>query len=215
MKPIRVLMVEDSATFVRGLEATLSSQGEFVVVGAAGNWAEAVTLAEVLQPDVALVDLRIAPAPGSTAADYRHGLEAIMALKATVAGLRVLAMSFSNDARWPVEAVRAGASGFVSKDAPPEEFVAALRTVAHGGVVLTAEQLARVASVPASPSPVLTPRELEVLRLLAEGKSNQQIARALGVTVGTVRTHVGNILGKLEVGSRGEAVAEARQRGIL
>jgi len=214
MKPIRILVVEDSTTFVRGLEATLSVEGAFVVVGAAGNRAEAVALAEALRPDVALVDLRIRPEPGSTAADFRHGLEATRALKAAVPGLWVLAMSFSRDPRWPVEAVRAGASGFVSKDAPPEDIVTALRTVARGGVVLTAEQLARVAAT-AGPLPTLTPREREVLRLLAEGKSNQEIARELEIAVGTARRHVESIRGKLGATSRGQAVAEAWRRGWL
>ena len=216
MKPIRVLVVEDSATFVRGLEATLSAEEAFVIVGSADNQADAVALAERLQPEVALVDLRIAPGPGSEALGYHHGVETIAALKAAVPGLRVLAMSFSRHPRWPVEVVRAGASGFVSKDAPPEEIVAALRTVARGGVVLTAEQLARVAEPPVDhPSVTLTPREQEVLCLLAEGKSNREIAVALGVAVGTVRTHVANILGKLDVADRREAVAEARRRGLL
>jgi len=185
-----------------------------VIVGAAGSRVEAVALAATSRPDVALVDLRIVPEPGSRAADYRHGLEAIASLKAIVPDLPVLAMTFSQDARWPVEAVRAGASGFISKDAPPEEIAAALRTVAQGGVVLTAEQLARVAAMPAGPPPVLTPRELEVLRLLAGGNSNREIAEMLDMAVGTVRTHVGNILAKLSVGSRQEA-AEGRRRGMV
>ena len=215
MRPIRVLVVEDSPTFVRGLEATLGAEGEFVIVGAAGNRAEAVALAERLQPEVALVDLRIAPGPETGEIEFRHGLETIAALKAAVPGLRVLAMSFSRDERWPVEAVRAGASGFVSKDAPPEEMAAALRTVARGGVVLTAEQLAQVAARPMPPQEALTPREREVLRLMAQGKSNREIADALGVAVGTVRTHVANILGKLGVADRKEAVVEGRRRGLL
>jgi len=215
MQPIHLLVVEDSPTFVRGLEATLSAEGEFVIVGAAGNRADAVALAERLRPEVALVDLRIAPGPGAGEADFRHGLEAIADLKAAVPGLRVLAMSFSRHPRWPVEAVRAGASGFVSKDAPPEEMAAALRTVARGGVVLTAEQLAQVAAGPVPSQEALTPREREVLQLMAAGKSNREIADALGVAVGTVRTHVANILGKLGVADRKEAAVEARRRGWL
>lgn len=120
MNAVRVLVVADSAAFVWGLRATLETDSGFLVAGVANNGVEALTLAEALQPDLAIVDLRIAPQPGA-AGDYRHGLQTIEKLKIAVPGLRVLAMTFSPEARWPVEAVRAGASGFVSKDALRED----------------------------------------------------------------------------------------------
>jgi len=213
MEHVRVLIVEDSVTFVRGLEVVLAEEKAFTVVGAASNKREALILAEKTRPDVALVDLRITAEPEGKRAVLRHGLELIGVLRERAPHLQVLAISSTFNSGWIVKAVQAGASGFVSKDASPEEIVNGLRTAAHGGVVLTAEQLAAVAAAPGMS--VLTSREKEVLRLVAEGKSNREIAQGLRIAVGTVRAHVGNILAKLGVADRKEAVATAQQRGWL
>jgi DNA-binding NarL/FixJ family response regulator len=131
MEPVRVLIVEDSAAFARGLEAVLSQEGAFRVVGVTGNRVEALALAEAEQPDVALVDLRIFPAPGAGQADFRHGVETIAALKARSPALPVVAMSSWCTGRWPAQAVRAGASGFLDKDTPPEQILLTLHMVAR------------------------------------------------------------------------------------
>jgi DNA-binding NarL/FixJ family response regulator len=211
MGQVRLLIVEDSVTFVRGLEVVLGEEKDFIVVGTASSKAEAITLSESTSPHVALVDLRIIAAPEERRADFRFGLETIALLKERAPDLRILAISSVFDKSWLVKAVQAGASGFVSKDALPEELVSALHTVAQGGVALTAEQLAAVAKTPAGPS--LTCREREVLRLVAEGKSNREIAQGLGIAVGTVRAHVGSILAKLGATDRKEAVIVVQQQG--
>jgi len=214
MELLRVLIVEDSATFVRGLTATLQASGEFTVVGAAANGAEAISLATTIQPQIALVDLRIAPTDTGTP-DYQHGLATITTLRTAVPGLQILAMSFDDNVHWPDAAVRAGASGFISKNAPPDAILDALRMAAQGKVVLTTDQLAAIVTASPPSCASLTPRELAVLQLAGEGKSNREIGAALGISTGTARTHMQHILAKLDVANRLEAVTVARQQGCL
>jgi len=210
MEQVRVLIMEDSVTFVRGLEVLLSGGKGFTVVGTASSKAEATTLAETTKPDVALVDLRILARPKERRADLRFGLETIALLKERAPDLRILAISSATDRARLVRAVRAGASGFVCKDALPAELISALHTVARGRVALTAEQLAAVAAAPAQPS--LTSRGRDVLRLVAEGKSSREIAQGLGIAAGTVRGHVGSILAKLGARDHQEPAIVAQQR---
>jgi two-component system NarL family response regulator len=129
MEPIRVLIVEDSVVFARGLEEVLRRAGRFIVVGLADNRAGALALAEQIVADVVLVDLRIPLEPERGQAAFRHGVETIAALKACRPTLPVLAMSFRCTGRWPVEALEAGASGFLCKDVPSGDFVARLWTL--------------------------------------------------------------------------------------
>lgn len=210
-----VLIVEDSQTFIRGLEHILQADGAFHVVGAAGSRAEAFELAEDLQPELALVGLRIMSTPNAPDRRYRHGVAVIADLKIVVPHVRILAMSFAQKRRWLVAAIRAGASGLVDKDAPSDEIIAALHRVAEGKAVLTADQLADVVDPSAYAPAELTPREQDVLPLLAEGKTDPQIAKVLHIEPGTVRTHVENIRKKLKASTRGEAVARAREWELL
>jgi DNA-binding NarL/FixJ family response regulator len=126
MEPIRVLIVEDSTVFARGLEEVLRQAGRFIVVGLVGSRTEALALAMQIPTDVVLVDLRIPLAPERGEAAFRHGVETIAALKACRPTLPVLAMSFRCTGRWPAEALEAGASGFLCKEVPATDFVARL-----------------------------------------------------------------------------------------
>lgn len=210
---VRVLVVEPSEIFVVGLRSILEARG-IAVAGVARHQAEAVTLAGSLDADLALVSLRLAP-DEKGGIDIRHGIYTLRALRGVAPRLRMLAMSLGSEPEWVLEAIRAGASGYVSKDASLEELYHALLEVAHGDVALRREQLAALLAPRATPDHDLTAREICVLKLLADGRTNQEIAAALTISVGTVRTHVGNILGKLEVNSRREAAKRARDLGLL
>lgn len=215
MPPIQVLIVEDSETYLQGLTALLQREDRVVVVGTAGSQAEAVKCAAECKPDVAMVDLRIVSTPAASRRRFYHGIRTIAELKATMPAVHILAMSTWHRKRHLADAIRAGASGFVSKSATPEQIIAALRAVARGKAVLTAEQLAAVAEPQTEEAPALTERQRQVLDLLGEGKTNREIAEALGIEYGTVRTHVENLRGKLAAATRDEVVARARTLGLL
>ncbi len=210
---IRVLVVEPSEIFVIGLRSVLEARG-LTVADIARHQAEAVALAASADADLALVSLRLAP-DEKGGIDVRHGIDTLKALRRVAPRLRLLAMSLGSEPAWVLEAIRAGASGYVSKDASLDDLYHALLEVAHGDVALRREQLAALLAPRASPDHDLTAREIIVLSLLADGRTNQEIAQALTISVGTVRTHVGNILGKLGVNSRREAGKAARELGLL
>lgn len=210
---MRVLIVEPSAVFARGLETILKAHN-MSITGIAYSQADAVRLGRALQADVALVSLLLPELPGGTR-EYLTGLATIRSLKSMAPALHILALGASPDAYLLVEIVRAGASGFVDWGCGEDELVESVRAAARGGVVLTDSQLAVVLTPAPFPAIDLTNRERDVLRLLSGGKTNQEIGNTLNISLGTVRTHVSNILGKLAVATRREAAAEARRRGIV
>ncbi|MFN8498328.1 MAG: response regulator transcription factor [Anaerolineae bacterium] len=210
---VRVLVVEPSEVFVIGLHSVLGARG-MIVAGVARHQTAAVALAGAVDADIALVSLRLAHnAHGNV--DHSHGISTLKMLRSIAPQLRLLAMSLEIEPTWVIEAVRAGASGYISKEAPVEDLYHALLEVAHGDVALRGEQLAALLTPRAAVEHDLTPREICVLKLLAEGRTNQEIAEALTISVGTARTHVGNILGKLGVNNRREAAKAARELGLL
>jgi NarL family two-component system response regulator LiaR len=211
ISPIRVLIADDHAILRKGIRALLSTESDIEVVGEACDGLETVTEAQVLRPDVILMDLVM---PGM------DGIEATRQITAAQPGVRVLVLtSFAADDK-VFPAIKAGALGYILKDSGPAELVQAIHQVHQGQPSLEpsiALKLLQEVSHPPKQPPTLDPlteRELEVLRLLAQGKSNREIADQLVITELTVRTHVSNILGKLHLASRTQAALYALKEGL-
>ncbi len=208
---IRVLVVDDHAVVREGLRALIGGKQDMELVGEAANGEEAVHQARALQPDVILMDL-VMPGEG--------GITAIREIRQERPDSRILVLtSFAEDEQI-MSAIRSGALGYLLKDSSPQELIEAIRCVYRGETSLHPAVARRLvlgigreaqAEVDAD---VLTEREVEVLRLLTQGLSNQDIAHHLSVGEGTVRFHVSNILGKLQLESRTQAVLYALRKGL-
>ena len=213
---IRVLVVDDQELFRAGLRLVLRPQQDIDLVGEAADGTEALALAARVRPNVVLMDLRM---------PHVDGIEATRRLVAAGDDApRVLALTTFGDDEHVYAALRAGVSGFLLKDTPPEELVTAIRVIARGDALLGASVTRRVIEgyVRAHPTPPLdtklerlTPRELEVLTLVAHGQSNAEIAAALVVSEATVKTHVARILMKLDLRDRVHAVVFAYETGLV
>ncbi len=212
---MRVLLVDDHTLFRSGLETLLERHG-IEVIATAGNGREGFLMARELQPEVVLLDMRM---------PEMSGLEVLSGLRAVGFRNPIVMLTTSNEEQDLVECLRNGASGYLLKDMEPSELVAALREIVAGKTIVAPELatvLARVVqgevtdetSEPVSPFAELTPRELEILCLLAEGQSNKVIARNLGISDGTVKLHVKAILRKLDVHSRVEAAVMAVEQNF-
>ena len=210
---IRVLLVDDQALVRAGFRMILKGEEGIEIVGEAGDGAQAVHLSAELDPDVILMDVRM---------PVMDGIEATRLIVDDDAGPRVLVLTTFDLDEYVYEALRAGASGFLLKDAPEEQLVAGIRIVAGGASLfaptVTRRLIERFAGERSSVRPTtldeLTPRELEVLRLVARGLSNAEIAAALVVSEHTVKTHVASILRKLDLRDRVQAVVLAYESGI-
>jgi NarL family two-component system response regulator LiaR len=210
MGRIRVLIADDHAVVRQGLRTFLDLQDDVEVVGEAANGEEAVDAAVRLEPDVVLMDLVM---PGG------DGVEAIRRLRARGLASRVIVLTSFVDDDKLFPAVRAGAAGYLLKDVQPQELVNAIRAV-HAGEspidpAVAGRLLAEVADPAPSPRQPLTARELEVLALIASGLPNKLIARDLGLSEKTVKTHVSNILGKLGLTDRTQAALYAVREGLM
>jgi DNA-binding NarL/FixJ family response regulator len=204
---IRIVIADDHKVVRRGLRTFLELDPEMVVVGEAANGAEAVQLAHQLQPDIVLMDLLM---------PVMDGITATTAIRSEVPETEVLALTSVLEDASIVGAVRAGAIGYLLKDTEAEALCQAIRAAAEGKVQLTpqaAERLMQVVSATESPQP-LTDREVDVLRLLAQGQTNKQIASNLFISEKTVKVHVSNILGKLGLQSRIQATLYAIRIGL-
>ena len=203
---IRILVADDHPVVRDGLVAMLSTQPDFDVVGEAATGREAVEQVGMLRPDVMLLDLEM---------PEMDGVEVLHSLRQESREVRVIVFTaFDTDERI-MAAVQAGAQGYLLKGAPREELFRAVRVVHAGGSTLQpviASKLMRQVSEDFDP---LTPRELEVLSLVAQGLQNKEIAAELAITVRTVKFYVSSILGKLRAGNRTEAVAIAAQKGLI
>ncbi|MFD8206588.1 response regulator [Streptomyces sp. NPDC059695] len=208
-KPIRVLLVDDHQVVRRGLRTFLEVQDDIEVVGEASDGAEGVARAEELRPDVVLMDVKM---PGT------DGIEALKRLRALANPARVLIVTSFTEQRTVVPALRAGASGYVYKDVDPDALAGAIRSVHAGHVLLQPEVagalLAQDESQGSGRGSTLTEREREVLGLIADGRSNREIARALVLSEKTVKTHVSNILMKLDLADRTQAALWAVRHGL-
>ena len=210
--PIRVLLTDDHAIVRKGVRALLATERDIQVVGEACDGEEALAQAEALRPDVILMDL---------AMPKLDGIEAISQIMAKLPSTRILVLtSFAADEK-VFPAIKAGALGYLLKDSGPEELVGAIRQV-HRGEPSLEPSIARKVLLELSHPPTqksltvdpLTERELDILRLVAQGCSNKEIALKLSLSELTVRTHVSNILGKLHLASRTQAALYALQKGI-
>jgi len=208
MDPIRVLIVDDHFVVRKGLQMLLDTEPSIQIVGEAENGREAVRQAQNLNPAVVLMDL-VMP--------ERGGIEAIAAIKGRMSHVRIIVLTtFQDDVRVRA-AMKAGADGYLLKDAGGEALVQAIQVVQRGGMPLhpdIAQHLIRGTAAQQHPAAGahLTPREKEVLQLVASGLSNKAVAESL--SAGTVKVHVSNILGKLNVSSRTEAAVWAVQMGL-
>ena len=206
--PIRILIVDDHAVVRQGLRMFLSLDPELEVVGEAGDGAEAVEQARRLRPDVVLMDL-VMP--------KLDGVAATAAIRRELPDVEVIALTSVLEDASVIGAVRAGAMGYLLKDTQADELCRAIKAAAAGQVQLSpqaAARLLREVRAPESPE-ALTEREADVLRLLARGKANKEIARELDVGEQTVKSHVGHILAKLGVHSRTQAALHAVRIGLV
>ncbi len=217
MNPIRILLVDDQTMFRDGLRVLLSSQPDFEIVGEAGDGEEALQRAAALKPQVILMDLRMPVMDGATATRR---------LRALLPDSRVIVLTTFDEDEAIFDGLRAGAIGYLLKDAPTDKLYEAIRAAARGESFLQPSIAARVVAefsrlsenaprwAQALIDP-LSPREVEILRLLAGGATNREIADKLVLAEGTVKNHVTSILAKLGVSDRTKAALRARELGIL
>ena len=215
--PVRLLLVDDQALFREALTTLLGARPEVTVVGEAGDGAQALQRAAELRPDVVLMDLHM---------PVLDGIATTRRLRAEQPGVQVLALTTFDDDEDVFAALRAGALGYLLKDVSSERLVEAVLSAARGESMLQPSVAAKVVArfaqlddVPRPrPQPLVVPlsdRELDVLRLLADGRSNREIATALFLAEGTVKNHVTNVLGKLGARDRTQAALRARELGLL
>lgn len=227
---IRVLIVDDHALYRRGLQTVLATEDGIEIVGEAADGVEAVVQAEEKLPDVILMDVGM---------PKRGGIEACRVIKQRVPSARILMLTSSDDESNLFEAVRAGATGYLLKDVPPEEVAAGIRSIHDGQALLSPTMASKLltefaqisqratTAAPAAPAPTaaarasglelphLTDRELGILRLVARGRLNREIAAELFIAENTVRNHVRNILDKLQMHSRMEAAMYAVRERLI
>jgi DNA-binding NarL/FixJ family response regulator len=211
---IRVLVADDQSMVRAGFRMLLSGEDDIEVVAEASNGLEAVSQAARFHPSVILMDIRM---------PQLDGLEATRRILAADNNARILILTTFDLDEYVYEALRSGASGFVLKDDPPEQLLAAIRVVAHGEALLSPAITKRVikqfARIPRAEPPrqleELTERELEVFRLIARGLSNAEIARELYISDTTVKTHITHILMKLNLRDRVQAVVLAHETGLV
>ena len=208
--PIRILLVDDHPLMRRGMRDLLAMEDDLQPVGEAGTGEEALRLVDELDPDLILLDLNM---PGM------DGLETLQRLREAKVDARIILFTVSDDQSHVLEALRQGADGYLLKDMDPEQLVEQVRAAANGKLALTPElTLILAQAIRERPSNAsqnanasLTKREKDVLRLIAKGLSNKMIARKLGITEGTVKVHVKNLLHKLGLRSRVEAAVWAME----
>ena len=201
---IRVLVADDHPIVRAGLLALIDGRPDMRVVAEAANWPEAVEKFFQQQPDVALLDLRM---PGM------DGVTAIHTIRSQIASARVILITLYDGDEDIYRCLRAGARGYLLKDSPRDELVSGIRAVYEGKTCIPSAIASKL--VDRLSMPAVSKRELDVLRLMAAGKSNKEIAALLGITEGTVKTHMNHILKKLKVGGRMEAAIQALRRGFV
>ena len=218
-EPIRTMIVDDHALFRRGLEMVLDEEPDIELVGQASDGAEAVEKAAESLPDVVLMDIRM---PRSS------GIEACRAMKEAAPSAKIIILTISDEEEDLFEAIRAGASGYLLKDIPLDEVAEAVRAVDGGQSLINPSMAGKLLTEFATlarrdgearaqevPAPKLTDREMQVLKLVARGMNNRDIAKELFISENTVKNHVRNILEKLQIHSRMEAVMVAVREKLI
>lgn len=216
MKPIRVLIIDDHTLFRNGIKLLLQSQEGFEVVDEAGDGLEGVKRAKQHQPDVVLMDLHM---PGTS------GLEAINLMRDEVPQVKVIMLTVSEDSDDLIDALRAGARGYLLKNIEIDFLLDSIRRAAAGESVMSSQMITKLAdsmrssqkdTTPRQMSPAkLSPREREIIIMLARGSSNKEIARSLALAESTVKIHVQGILRKLNFASRVQAAVYAVEHGLV
>jgi DNA-binding NarL/FixJ family response regulator len=216
MNKIRVLIVDDHHIVREGLRSLLETEPNIEVLGEAKDGEEAVNLTVDLNPDVVLMDIRM---------PVMNGIEATGEIKTRVPTSRVIILSSFDQEEEVFEAIRCGASGYVLKDVIPDQLVRAINTVADGYSLMSPQiarklqnefqRIARPRAGNGEEDTPLTPRESEVLALIAQGYNNREIANSLSISEKTVKTHVSNIFDKLQITARSQAVLYAARRGLI
>jgi DNA-binding NarL/FixJ family response regulator len=214
MEPLRVLIADDHPLFRKGMRALLTAMLDTEVVGEATTGQEAIELAAALQPDVILMDLQM---PGI------NGIEATRQVLHTSPHIRILVVTLFEDDASIFTALRAGARGYILKDAKEEEMLRAIRAVGSGEAIFSPAIATRLmdffaAPRPAAPKeifPTLTEREREILQMIARGRTNNDIAKELTLSTKTVGNYVSNIFSKLQVADRAQAIIRARDAGLM
>ncbi len=214
---IRVLIVDDHALFRRGLQMVLEQEPDITVVGEAGDGSEAIEKAVESVPDVVLMDVRM---------PRRGGIDATSKIKEAVPSAKILMLTISDEEADLYDAIKAGANGYLLKEISIDEVAAAIRSVQAGQSLISpsmaskllgefAQMVRKAEEKPALPQPRLTDREMEVLTLVAQGLNNRDIAKQLFISENTVKNHIRNILEKLHLHSRMEAVVYAVREKLL
>jgi two-component system, NarL family, response regulator len=203
-RTIRILAVDDHPLLLAGLAATIGTQRDMLLVAQAGDGQAAIEAFRSHRPDVALMDLRL---------PVMSGLEAIRAIRAEFPDARVIVLTSHEGDESVFQAMHAGARGYLLKDQLRRELIDAIRVVAGGGRYMAPPAAAKLAESVSMPA--LSDREMDVMRLLARGMNNKEIAYQLALSDGTVRIHVSNILAKLGVEDRVQAVLAALRRGLV
>jgi DNA-binding NarL/FixJ family response regulator len=215
--PIRVLVVDDHALFRRGLQMVLGSEDDIEVVGEASDGAEAISVATETTPDIVLMDVRM---------PRRGGIDATTAIKDAVPRSKIIMLTISDEEADLYDAIKAGAMGYLLKEISIEEVASAVRAVHNGQSLISPSMASKLLTEFASmikktddrqqvPTPRLTDREMEVLKLVAKGLNNRDIAKQLFISENTVKNHIRNILEKLQLHSRMEAVVYAVREKLL
>ena len=202
--PIRVLCADDHPLVRKGIASILSNETDVVLVGEAGGGQEAVDLFRKLKPDVVLMDLRM---------PEMNGIEATRIIRAEAPETKIIALTSYDGDQDIYRAIEAGVRGYILKEMVHTEVLRAIRTVHAGKRLMPAEVAERLSEY--FPQMALTPREVEVLRFVAKGMANKEIAHQLGTASGTIKMHIQNILAKLDASDRTHAVTIALSRGII
>ncbi|WP_194545147.1 response regulator transcription factor [Paenibacillus sp. JZ16] len=209
---IRILLAEDQAMVRQGLKMMIESDSDMLVAGEAGNGKEAVALCESHTFDVVVLDIRM---------PEMNGLEAARIIRSRWPKTKVLMLTTFNDDQYAVEALKSGASGYMLKEAEPEALIRSIRSCLSGGLSLQEDVAAKV--IPKllgdKKAPVvdasITPRELSIMRLVGEGRSNREIADELGLSIGTIKNHVSQIMDKLDLRDRTQLAIYAIRHNVV
>ena len=215
--PIRVLVVDDHALFRRGLQMVLGAESDVEVIGEASDGAEALKVAAETLPDVVLMDVRM---------PRRGGIDATTAIKDAVPSAKIIMLTISDEEADLYDAIKAGAMGYLLKEISIDEVATAVRSVHNGQSLISPSMASKLLNEFATmvrkdderqqvPTPRLTDREMEVLKLVAKGLNNRDIAKKLFISENTVKNHIRNILEKLQLHSRMEAVVYAVREKLL